>query len=157
MARVFQDDLVAVNSARLRAMGVIKPDAASAVVSFGDGEDALQREIRLWHRVWSHGRGLSLFLCPSCGGKAQILRVYDGAVRCRNCLKRCGVQFRIAYGSRPERAEARAKRIETLQARLRADSLRVDGGPARRRRELEQSFRRAKIREREALLEEAKR
>jgi hypothetical protein len=37
MSREFQDDLVAVNSARLRAMGVIRPDASSAIVSFGEG------------------------------------------------------------------------------------------------------------------------
>jgi hypothetical protein len=68
MEREFQDDLVAVNSARLRAEGVIKPDAVSALVSFGHGENALLREIKLWHRKWAHGRGLSLFLCPACGG-----------------------------------------------------------------------------------------
>ena len=69
MARVFQDDLVAVNSARLRALGVIKPDATSAIVSFGEGEDALRREIKLWHRKWSHGRGLSLFHLPAVRGE----------------------------------------------------------------------------------------
>jgi hypothetical protein len=160
MSRVFQDDLVSVNSARLRALGLIKPDAASALVCFGEGDNALRREIKVWHREWSHGRGISLFLCPACGGKAQILRVHDGAPQCRKCLKRRGVQFRIAYGTRAERAEARAKRIEVLKARLMAGSLRARpraGRGIERRRELEQSLRRAKIREREALLEEARR
>jgi hypothetical protein len=100
MARAFQDDLLAVNSARLRAEGVIKPGAASAVVSFGEGEDALVREVKVWHRQFPNGRGISLFLCPACGGKAQLLKLYDGRLRCRNCLRSSGVQFRIASGRR---------------------------------------------------------
>ena len=83
MARVFQDDLVAVNSARLRAEGVIKPEATIAIVRFGEGESAFTREIKTWHRKWSHGRGISLFICPKCEGKAQKLRVFDGAPQCR--------------------------------------------------------------------------
>lgn len=153
MRREFQDDLIAVNSARLRALGVIKPDAISALVSFGQGESALLREIKLWHRKWAHGRGLSLFLCPACGEKAQLLKLHDGRPQCRNCLKRRGVQFRIAYGTRAERAEARTKRIEKLTAKLAGGSLRIDGRGVGRRRELELSLRRALIRERERLLE----
>jgi hypothetical protein len=42
--REFQDDLIAVNSARLQALGVIQPDAASAFVCFGEGAAALMRE-----------------------------------------------------------------------------------------------------------------
>ena len=76
--RQFQDDLLRVNAARLRALGVIVPGATSATVSFGEGDAALKREIKVWHRAWSCGRGLSLFLCPRCGGKAQILRLFDG-------------------------------------------------------------------------------
>lgn len=75
MAREFQDDLASVNSARLRALGVIRPGAASAVVSFGEGAAALVREIKVWHRRWSHGRGLSLFLCPRCGEGAAFKAV----------------------------------------------------------------------------------
>jgi hypothetical protein len=153
MVREFQDDLIAVNSARLRAEGVIKPDAISALVSFGEGGSSLLREVKLWHRRWAHGCGLSLFLCPVCGGKAQLLKLYDGQPHCRNCLKRRGVQFRIAYGSRLERAEARTKRIEKLTAKLAGGSLRIDGRGVSRRRELELSLRRALIRERERLLE----
>ena len=84
---------MSVNSARLRALGVIRPDAASAVVSFGEGEDALKREVKVWHRQFRNGRGISLFICPHCGGKAQLLKLYDGRLRCRNCLRRDGVQF----------------------------------------------------------------
>jgi hypothetical protein len=153
MEREFQDDLLAVNSARLRALGVIRPDASSAVVRFGDGADALVREVWVWHRQFRNGRGISLFLCPLCGRKAQLLKLYDGRPQCRNCLKRRGVQFRIAYGTREERAEARAKRIEKLRAKLAGGPLRLDGRGIARRRELEFSLRRALIRERERFLE----
>ena len=153
--REYQDDLASVNSARLRALGVIRPDASSAVVSFGEGADALKREVKVWHRAFRNGRGISLFLCPACGGKAQLLKLYDGGLRCRNCLKAAGVQFRIAYGTRAERAAAREKRIEALKAKLAGGPLRLRPLPqmtVARRRELELSLRRALIREREKLL-----
>jgi hypothetical protein len=153
--REYQDDLVSVNSARLRALGVIRPGAASAVVRFGEGADALVREVEVWHRQFRNGRGISLFLCPACGGKAQLLKLYDGRLRCRNCLRRSGVQFRIAYGTRAERALAREKRIEALKAKLAGGPLRLRPLPqmtVARRRELELSLRRALIREREKLL-----
>lgn len=38
-----------------------------------------------------------------------------GRLRCRNCLKAAEVQFRIAYGTPEERAEAREARIERLK------------------------------------------
>jgi hypothetical protein len=160
MPRTFQDDLPAVNSARLRALGVIWPEATRAIVSFGEGESAFKREIKVWHRKWTHGRGISLFICPRCEGKAQILRLHDGAPQCRKCLKRSGVQFRIAYGTRAERAEARARRIEKLRAKLAGGPLRVHPRGDRdleRRRPLELSLKRALIVERLRLLEEVER
>jgi hypothetical protein len=153
MEREFQDDLVAVNSARLRALGIIQPDDLSAIISFGEGTDALLREVRVWHRTFSNGRGISLFLCPMCGHKAQLLKLHDGYPQCRDCLKRRGVQFRIAYGTRLARAEARTKRIEKLRAKLAGGPLRLDGRGMARRGELELSLRRALIRQREGLLE----
>ena len=72
MAREFQDDLIAVNSARLRALGVIKPDAISALVSFGEGESALVREVGVWHRRFRNGSGFSLFLFRGVGGRRSF-------------------------------------------------------------------------------------
>jgi hypothetical protein len=160
MARTFMDDLFAVNSARLRAMGVIEPEATSALVTFGEGDDAFTREIKTWHRRWSHNRGISLFICPRCEGKAQILRLFDGAPRCRRCLKALGVQFRISYGSPVERAEARARRIEKLRAKLNGGPLRLHprgGRGIERRRPLELALKRARVVERLGLLEEVER
>jgi hypothetical protein len=105
------------------------------------------------HRTFRNGRGISLFVCPGCGKKAQLLKLHDGRPQCRNCLKRAGVQFRIAYGTRAERAEARTKRIEKLKAKLAGGPLRLDGRGMARRRDLELSLRRALIREREGFLD----
>lgn len=64
-----------------------------------------------------------------------------------------GFNFGAPYGTRLERAEARAKRIERLRAKLAGGPLRLDGRGVARRRELELSLQRALIREREQLLE----
>ena len=154
MDREFQDDLASVSAAVLRREGIIKPGAASALVCFDAGAEA--KEIKLWHRIFRNGRGLSLFLCPACGGKAKYLRLYDGRWQCRKCLIRQGLQFRIAYGTRAERAEAREKHIERLRVRVGASALRARPGGGRGvegRRSLEMSLRRGLIREREKLLE----
>jgi hypothetical protein len=156
MDRQFQDDLLTVNSSRLQALGVIKPDAVSTLVCFGEGADALRREVKLWHRVFSNGRCQSIFLCPACAGKAQKLKLFDGRVRCRRCLMRSGIQFRIAYGTQAQRAEARAKAIEKLRAKLTGGPLRLKPKPGlrvARRRELELSLTRALIRQRERMLD----
>ena len=70
------------------------------------------------------------------------------------------MQFRIAYGTRAEQAEARAKRIEKLRARLSGAPLRLhprEGRDIERRRPLELSLRRAMIVERLGLKEEVDR
>jgi hypothetical protein len=157
MARTFIDDLVSVNSARLRALGVIKPDATSAIVCFGEGDDALKRELRTWHRRFRNGRGISLLLCPQCQQRAQFLRLFDGAVLCRKCLYRLGVKDKIKYGNKAERAEARAVWIQKLGAKLSGGPLRVHPRGDRdieRRRPLEMALKRARIVERRGLLKE---
>ena len=155
--REYQDDLASVSAAVLRREGVIIPGAASALVCFDEGGVGVRREVKLWHRVFRNGRGLSLFLCPACGGKAKFLRLYDGRWQCRKCLIRQGLQFRIAYGTRGgKRAAAREKHIERLRVRVGAGSLRAcpsKGRGVEGRRSLEMSLRRGLIREREKLLE----
>lgn len=97
----------------------------------------------------SHGRGLSLFLCPNCGGKAQMLRLHDGRPKCRRCLLRLKIPYRIAGGTTAERAFARAERIEKLKAKLTGGPARLKPSPPRRtldrRRSLELSLKRALI------------
>ena len=68
----FRTICLALNSARLRAHGGDQARGRKPLSSvFGEGEGALRREVKVWHRRWSHGRGISLFICPKCGGKAE--------------------------------------------------------------------------------------
>ena len=102
------------------------------------------------------GGGSVLFLCPACGGRRSCSSCMTGGCGAAIVSGGSGVQFRIAYGTRAERAEARAQRIEKLKAKLVGGPLRVRPKPGltvARRRELELSLRRALIREREKLLE----
>ena len=158
MDRQYQDDLARVSAAVLRRDGIIKPGASSALVCFDEGGVGVRREVKLWHRVFRNGRGLSLFLCPHCSGKAKFLRLYDGRWQCRKCLLRRGIMFKAAYGTRAERAEARAAHIERLRVRVGASSLRAcpsKGRGVEGRRALRMSLRRGLVRERDGLIEEA--
>jgi hypothetical protein len=66
MPTPFQDDLETVSVSRLRASGAITADATSVVVSFGQGDDALRREVRVVHRKFPNSGGWSFFVCPVC-------------------------------------------------------------------------------------------
>ena len=46
----------------------------------------LKRQVKLWHmRFPWNGGSWSFFLCPHCGRKCAILRLYDGRFTCRLC------------------------------------------------------------------------
>ena len=153
--RLFQDDLPSVSASRLRASGVVTSDMKSVVVAFGDGDDALRREVKLRHMAFPSGGSWSYFLCPSCSRRCRKLRVLDGRVVCRRCCLRHGVGYRVSSGSPVERDVARVARLKKLREQL-------DGGPARlhprpgrrldRRWSLTVSWRRGMIRERQDLL-----
>jgi hypothetical protein len=156
MARLFIDDLPASpNVSRLRAMGLISSASTSVVISFGEGENALRRKIRVAHLRTTAGRALTFYVCPECDGLARFIRLYERP-RCRGCCLRAGVAYRIWGGSSSEKAEARRKRIEKLRKQL-------EGGPARlkpsppgrtldRRRSLEMSLKRAMVAARQDLM-----
>ena len=141
MARLFIDDMPTSPSvSRLRAEGAFSPASPAVVISFGEGDDALKREIKLAHLRTKAGRALSFFVCPECHGLTRFIRLHEKP-QCRRCL--------IRGGSMAEKAAARRARIEKLRARL-------EGGPARlkpsppgrtldRRRSLEMSLKRALI------------
>jgi hypothetical protein len=147
MPTTFQDDLETVSVSRLRAMGAITADATSVVVTFGQGDDALRREVRVVHRKFPNGGSWSFFLCPTCGRCVRKLRLHE-RVMCWRCCAQSGLGFRISDGSAAERTKARARRIETLKAQLEGGPLRLRPRPGRvidRRRALELRLRRARI------------
>jgi hypothetical protein len=154
--RFFQNDLLASPSvSRLRASGVVEWNKKSVLISFGEGDDALWREVQVTHRRFPNGGGWSFFQCPQCERRARVLKLHDGRPMCWRCCALRGARYRSASGSPIEREEARMARLQKLRELL-------DGGPARlyprrgrsldRRRELTISLRRAMIRQRQHLL-----
>jgi hypothetical protein len=154
--RYFQNALPASSSiSTLRGLGIVNRNTKSVVIAFGEGDDALWREVHVTHRRFPNGGGWSFFTCPLCDRRARVLKVHDGAVMCWRCCAARGARYRSASGSPDERDAARIARLQKLRELL-------DGGPARlhprpgrtldRRRELTISLRRAMIRERQDLL-----
>jgi hypothetical protein len=154
--RFFQDALPTSPSiSRLRALGVVDRNTKSILISFGEGDDALRREIRITHRQFPNGGSWSFFTCPQCERCARVLKLHDGPVMCWRCCAARGVRYRSASGSPAERDAARQARLSELRDLL-------VGGPARlhprrgraldRKRELTISLRRAMIRQRRHLL-----
>ena len=112
MARPIRDSLPAVGVTRLRATGAITLESTSIKVAFGTGPDALEREIRVVHRLFPSGGSWSFFVCPSCLRRARILRLHDGRIVCWRCD---GLIYACqANKSRKTRTDV----IERLTARL---------------------------------------
>ena len=136
-------------------MGVVDRNTKSVVIAFGEGDEALRREIGITHRQFPNGGSWSFFTCPQCERRARVLKLHDGAVMCWRCCAARGVRYRSASGSPVERDAARMARLEKLRELL-------DGGPARmhprlgraldRRSGLTISLRRAMIRQRQDFL-----
>ena len=154
--RYFQDALpMSPSVSRLRALGIIDRNTVSVLISFGEGDGVLRREVRVTHRQFSNGGCWSFFTCPQCERRARVLKLHDGEVMCWRCCAARRARYRSAGGSPLERDAARVARLQKVRELL-------DGGPARlqprtgraldRRRELTISLRRALIRQRQDLL-----
>ena len=113
--RLAIDDLPSISS-RLRALGEIRPDDKTTVVTFPRPDDAPTFVVALQHIRFPNGGGWSFFQCP-CGRRARTLRLYDGSPACKHCLEARGLRYRVEDLSRPERAAHVAAR---LAARLAA-------------------------------------
>ena len=154
--RCFQDTLLTSPSvSRLRALGVVNRSTQSIVIAFGEGDEALHREVRITHRRFPNGGDWTFFACPRCSRRARVLKICDGLPMCWRCCAANGVRYRSASGSPAERDAARQVRLSELRGLL-------DGYPARlhprlgrtldRRRSLSISWRRCIVRERSGLL-----
>ena len=155
MHRLFQDDLPSVSISPLRAAGRVTTDMEWIDIAFGEDDDALRRRVRVTHVSFQNGGSWSFFVCPACGALARVLRLHERPM-CRRCCLREGIRYRIAGGSPAERAEARAKRIEKLRARLAGGPARLHPRPGRtldRRGSLEISLRRAMVAARQDLVQ----
>jgi hypothetical protein len=153
--RCFQDDLLTSPSiSRLRASGVVNTDTKAVVIAFGEGDGVVKSKVRVVHRELRNGGSWSFFLCPVCDRRARVLKLRDGPM-CWRCCLRQGIGYRISVGSVTERAQARRARIEKLRARLDSGPARLRPRPGRtldRRTSLEISLKRALIAVRQDLL-----
>ena len=139
---------------RLRASGVVTAETRSVVVTFGEGESALAREVRVIHQIFPNGGSWSFFVCPACGRPARVLKLHEKPM-CRRCCLREGIGYRVSSGSPVERDAARMARLQKLRELLDGDPVRLHPRPGRRldrRWSLTVSWRRGMIRQRQALL-----
>jgi hypothetical protein len=154
--RYFQDDLLTSPSvSSLRASGVVDGNTTSVIIAFGEGDEALRREIGVTHRQFPNGGGWSFFVCPRCSRRARVLKIYDGLPMCWRCCAANGVCYRSAGGSPVEREAAWMARLQKLRELLDGGAVRLRPRPGRaldRRRELTVSLRRSLIRQRQDLL-----
>jgi hypothetical protein len=118
--RVFFDELVSVDAARLKAAGAIRIEDRHGVIAFGDEDRGLRRRkcIGVAHTKFPNGGAWSYFICPRCGGRKKKLWLVDDAPRCLSCCWSLGVRYRSAYGfGRAERLRERDRYIDRVQDR----------------------------------------
>jgi hypothetical protein len=139
---VFRDDLPSVKASRLRATGEITAESAATIIRLGDSDFS----VALALRKFKNGGSWSLFRCPQCDRRAQVLWLLDGAPPCR----RCCIERKVRYRAEPMSVRQRAAiRVPKLLARLASDQpARLRPRPGRtmdRRFQLEDSLRLAQL------------
>jgi hypothetical protein len=141
--RLTQDDCPSISVSRMRAAGEVTGAMARVRVTIA----GLSREVSLWHLRFPNGGGWSFFLCPVCGRRARVLKLYE-KIACWRCTCSESPSRRLPW--RSELGD-RASRIEQLRQRLEGGPARVKPRPGRtidRRWRTEQALRRALIAER---------
>ena len=112
--RVFFDELVSLDAARLKATGAIRSEDRHGVIAFGDK----QKLIGVCHTKFPNGGAWSYFICPRCGGRKKKLWLVEDAPRCLSCCWSLGVRHRSAYGfGRAERLRERDRYVDRVQDR----------------------------------------
>lgn len=138
--RLTQDDCSSISVSRLRALGVVTEAMRSVRVTIAGASC----EVRLSHMRFPNGGGWSFFLCPVCGRRARVLKLFE-KMACWRCTGSGSSSRPLPY-----RAQ-RFERIERLRQRLYSGPARVKPRPGRtidRRWRTEQALRRALIAER---------
>lgn len=104
------DDLRIIAISRLRALGIITAEMTEFVVRIGD----VEQNIGLALRKFPNGGSWSQFVCPACGWKVRMLRLFDGALLCTRCCIRRGASPRTWSMSVKQRAERRIPRLRAM-------------------------------------------
>jgi hypothetical protein len=118
--RVFFDQLLSLDAARLKATGGIRLEDKHGVIAFGDEDPGGEHRkcIGVAHTKFSNGGSWSYFVCPRCGGSKKKLWLVDDAPRCLSCCWSLGVRYRSAYGfGRTERLIERDRYVDRVQER----------------------------------------
>jgi hypothetical protein len=148
------DDFPSLSISRLRAAGLIRPNDTTTTVVFPAPHDAAAFVVALSHFRWPNGGVWSFFRCP-CGRRAHTLRLFEGELACRGCLKARGFRARIELIPTPARA---AHTVPRRLARLTsAAPARLYPRPGRmldKRTHIEAALRRSQIVARQHALDE---
>jgi hypothetical protein len=107
------DELPGISVSSLRASGEIRPEMKTATVWFGEAGFT----VGLWLMRFPNGGSWSYFVCP-CGQRCQKLRLFEGGLACRHCLRARGLLPRVQLIPTEQRAAYHAPRI---LARLNSD------------------------------------
>ena len=137
-SRLFFDELLSLDAARLRATGAIRFEDRHGVIAFGDENHGVERRkcIGVAHTKFPNGGWWTYLICPRCGGRKKKLWLVDDTPRCLSCCWSLGVRYRSAYGfGRAERLRERDLYVDRVQDR------RLRG----RRRRLTDTMRRSMI------------
>ena len=109
--RTFIDDLPAVKLSFLRASGTITPEMTRATIRLGEKDFT----VGLTLRKFPNGGSWSLFICPRCNGRTNILRLLDDQPTCKRCCIKRGIRYMIEpMGARRRAAHSFSKRLEQL-------------------------------------------
>ena len=117
--RVFFDELVSLDAARLKATGAIRLEDRHGVIAFGDEDHGVKRKcIGVTHTQFPNGGAWSYLICPRCSGRKKKLWLVDDLPRCLSCSWSLGVRYRSAYGfGRAERLRERDRYVARVQDR----------------------------------------
>ena len=142
--RRFADDLPAIKISRLRALDIITADTTEFLVRLGDVEQVVAVTLRKFPNQGSW----SLFVCPTCGRRAQVLRLLNGVLVCRRCCIDRGSRHRCELMGLWHRAEHRIPKLRAMlespvSLRLKPSTL---WGKLERRSRLEAALREAEFR-----------
>ena len=145
------DDFPSLSVSRLRAAGHFRSNDATTTVAFADSATAFV--VALSHIRFPNQGSWSFFRCP-CGRRALTLRLFEGELACRGCLKARGFRARVELIPTPARAaHTGPRRI----GRLAGPPARLHPRPGRlldKRTHIEAALRRSQIVARQHAIDE---
>ena len=108
--RKYRDDLPTVRASRLRSLNIITAETTRFLVQLDD----VEQTVGIYLLKFQNGGSWSLFICPTCGHRAQALRLLDDEIICRKCCERRRIQHRVWTLSVKQRAERRIPKLRAM-------------------------------------------